>query len=152
MKNSLFNTVVILTGVFLIVLLSYTACNTSTKEVETHTGSTSNLNHIENATSDTEVQPTGVDAEIDLALSNFEKGMAEGNMDLAMGGGIQKLLAIVRQDSSNVRAIYHLGLFSIQSGQFEKAEKRFEKLILLQPENQEYQNTLADIRKKLDKK
>lgn len=78
--------------------------------------------------------------------------MAEGNMDLAMGGGIQKLLGVVRQDSNNVRAIYHLGLFSIQSGQFEKAEKRFEKLILLQPENQEYQKTLADIREQLEKK
>ena len=152
MKNSLFNTVVILTGVCLIALLSYTACNTSTKEVETHAGSTLESNHSTESSSNNQSSSTEVDAEIDLALSNFEKGMAEGNMDLAMGGGIQKLLGVVRQDSNNVRAIYHLGLFSIQSGQFEKAEKRFEKLILLQPENQEYQKTLAEIREKLEKK
>lgn len=148
MKNSLFNTVVILTGVCLITLLTYTACNTSTKEVESH----ANTTQTESSTSNTDTQSTGSDAEIDEALANIEKGMVEGNMDLVMGGGIQKLLAVVRQDSNNVRAIYHLGLFSIESGQLEKAEKRFEKLILLQPENQEYQKTLADIREKLEKK
>lgn len=43
--------------------------------------------------------------------------------------GIQELLSIVRQDSTQLDAQYYLGLFSIQTGQFEKAVNRFEKVI-----------------------
>ena len=43
--------------------------------------------------------------------------------------GIQDLLAIVKQDSTQLDAQYYLGLFSIKSGQFEKAVNRFEKVI-----------------------
>ena len=43
--------------------------------------------------------------------------------------GIQDLLAIVKQDSTQLDAQYYLGLFSIQTGQFEKAVNRFEKVI-----------------------
>jgi predicted Zn-dependent protease len=44
-----------------------------------------------------------------------------------------------------------LALLSLESGQLEKAEKRFEKLILLHPENQEYKTMLSDLREKLAK-
>lgn len=88
---------------------------------------------------------------VDLALENISKGKESGDMALVMNEGIMKLLAVSRADTNNEKAIYHLGLFSIESGQLEKAEKRFEKLILLQPENQEYINTLAEIRQSLGK-
>ena len=71
-------------------------------------------------TSDTDV---GIDEEIDLALKNIEKGKSSGDMSLVMNEGIMKLLAVTRKDSNNVRAIYYLGLFSLESGQLEKAEK-----------------------------
>ncbi|MEM0938454.1 MAG: tetratricopeptide repeat protein [Bacteroidota bacterium] len=45
--------------------------------------------------------------------------------------GIGMLREIVAQDETNRQAIMNLGLLSIQSGQFEKAKARFEKLILL---------------------
>ncbi len=43
--------------------------------------------------------------------------------------GIQDLLSIVKEDSTQVDAHYYLGLFSIQTSQFEKAADRFEKVI-----------------------
>ncbi len=43
--------------------------------------------------------------------------------------GIQDLLSIVREDSTQIDAQYYLGLFSIQTGQFEKAVSRFKKVI-----------------------
>lgn len=42
--------------------------------------------------------------------------------------GIQQLLAIVEEDPSNVEAHWHLGLFSVQSGQYPKALERFRKV------------------------
>lgn len=43
--------------------------------------------------------------------------------------GIQDLLSIVREDSTQIDAQYYLGLFSIRTQQFEKAVNRFEKVI-----------------------
>ena len=43
--------------------------------------------------------------------------------------GIQDLLTIVEEDSTQLDAQYYLGLFSIKSGQFEKAVNRVEKVI-----------------------
>ena len=143
MKNNLFNTVIILAGIVLIAIFSFTSCNRPTKQVKSHSVQTA-PDEVES-----ETESTSLDAEVDLALENFEKGMATGDMSLAMGGGIQKLLGVLKQDSNNIRALYHLGEFSIQSGQYEKAEKRFEKLVLLQPENQEYKDRLTEIRKQL---
>ena len=53
---------------------------------------------------------------------------------------------MIDRDSNNIAAIYQLGIMSIESGQTEKAVKRFEKLLLLQPENQEYKKILADLK------
>ena len=73
-------------------------------------------------------------------------------MNLAMNEGVMKLLAVVKKDSNNVNALKYLGLFALESGQLEKAEKRYEKLVLLQPENQEYKNKLQEIREELEHK
>jgi len=67
-------------------------------------------------------------------------------MSLVMNQGIMKLRAVIDRDSNNIAAIYQLGIMSIESGQTEKAVKRFEKLLLLQPENQEYKKILADLK------
>jgi cytochrome c-type biogenesis protein CcmH/NrfG len=58
---------------------------------------------------------------------------------------------VTKKDSNNIRAIYYLGFFSLESGQLQKAEKRFEKLISLQPQNEEYRNTLQEIRNQIGK-
>lgn len=100
-----------------------------------------------------ETLPEDADLEkvVDLAVMNIEKGRETGDFNLMMVEGVMKLKAVLQRDSNNVRALHNLAMMSVESGQFEKAEKRFEKLILLQPENQEYQKLLADIRMKLGK-
>ncbi len=63
--------------------------------------------------------------------------------------GIAKYKEVLALDSNNIEAIYNLGVLSIRTNQLEKAKDRFKKLILLQPENQEYVDTYQDILDKL---
>jgi tetratricopeptide (TPR) repeat protein len=65
------------------------------------------------------------------------------DMDVMKGVGMLK--EVVAQDSNNVQAIFTLGMLSIQSGQFDKAEERFKKLITLQPFNPEYYFYLGEV-------
>ena len=45
-------------------------------------------------------------------------------------------------DSNYVDAQHYLMLLALQSGQYEKAKKRLKKLLLLQPDNQQYADIL----------
>lgn len=56
--------------------------------------------------------------------------------------GIMMLREIVAKDSSNVEAHYWLGVFAVQSGQYDKAILRFEKVIKLDPD---YLNAYMDL-------
>ena len=49
--------------------------------------------------------------------------------------GIMMLREILEEDPDNVEAHWHLGLFSVQSGQYDKALERFKKVIELDPKN-----------------
>ena len=100
---------------------------------------------------DIEFPESEYDSEIDAALEAFNKSQQATGKPMGMPQGIMELLAVSRKDTNNIRANYYLALFAIESGQLEKAEKRFEKLILLQPEIQEYEKRLADVRKQLGK-
>ena len=51
--------------------------------------------------------------------------------------GVQLLLGVIEVDSNNVKANLILGKWGVFSGQFEKAIKRLEKVVLLQPANLE---------------
>lgn len=151
MKNNLSssNIAIIVLGVLLAVGLFFSAYKTNTKNAEQHSN-----HHGEAKTSeshDDDNVPTNLDEDVDLALANIEKGKSSGDMSLVMNEGIMKLLAVTKKDSNNIRAIYYLGLFSLESGQLQKAEKRFEKLISLQPQNEEYRNTLQEIRNQIGK-
>lgn len=48
--------------------------------------------------------------------------------------GIQLLLEVVKQDPKNLKANTNLGLFSMRSGQFDKAVERFKTVIEQQPD------------------
>lgn len=48
--------------------------------------------------------------------------------------GITLLLGVVKQDPNNVKANMNLGLFSMKSGQFEKAINRFKTVIAQKPQ------------------
>jgi tetratricopeptide (TPR) repeat protein len=142
------NAIIIVLGILLTLILTISGYKTSDKEqvdVDPHVNSEVDPHSSEMAT-DIDVS---FDEEIDLALENIEKGKLTGDMSLVMNEGIMKLLGVTRNDSNNLRAIYYLGLFSLESGQLEKAEKRFEKLVSLQPQNEEYSNTLQEIRNQI---
>lgn len=49
--------------------------------------------------------------------------------------GIMLLREILQEDPNNVDAHWQLGLFSVQSGQYDKALERFRKVIELDPDN-----------------
>ncbi|MDW7695436.1 tetratricopeptide repeat protein [Flammeovirgaceae bacterium SG7u.111] len=49
--------------------------------------------------------------------------------------GILKIREVLGKNPENKLAIYNLGMLSMQSGQFDRAVERFEKLIELEPEN-----------------
>jgi len=65
------------------------------------------------------------------------------DQDVMKGVGLLK--DVVAKDSNNVQAIFTLGMLSIQSGQFDKAQERFEKLITIQPFNPEYYFYLGEV-------
>lgn len=144
-------------GLALVIGLTQAGCNSADKKVtNSHQGHDHGGEHSDEASqppmrvNDAQLAPDAdLEMEVNQALENIAKGKETNDMSLVMNEGIMKLLAVSRADTNNVKAIYHLGLFSIESGQLEKAEKRFEKLILLQPENQEYAEKLAEIRKQL---
>ena len=75
--------------------------------------------------------PSGKSAAAVKALSPAEVKMAEA-IALVQGQdpmrGIMMLRELVEQDPDNAEAHWHLGLFSIQSGQYEKALDRFRKV------------------------
>ena len=48
--------------------------------------------------------------------------------------GIQLLLGVVKEDPKNVKANLNLGLFSMKSGQFDKAVDRFKTVIAIKPD------------------
>ncbi|MFT4521184.1 MAG: hypothetical protein ACI8ZN_000109 [Bacteroidia bacterium] len=60
-------------------------------------------------------------------------------------GGVRILLGLVASDSNHVLAIQTLAEMSVRSGQAEKAIKRYQKLLTLQPENVEFKRVLQDL-------
>jgi tetratricopeptide (TPR) repeat protein len=53
--------------------------------------------------------------------------------------GITILRELIAKDSNNVDAQYYLGLFSVRSGQIDKAMNRFRKVLDLRPDDIRYQ-------------
>lgn len=58
--------------------------------------------------------------------------------------GVQLLKDVIKTDSSNIDAIYTLGILSIRSGQTDKALDRFKKLTELQPMNADFHYYLGE--------
>jgi tetratricopeptide (TPR) repeat protein len=58
--------------------------------------------------------------------------------------GIQQLLAVVRKDSTNMKAQMMLGVGGYVSGQYDKAIERLQKVVTAQPDNLEAIAFLAD--------
>jgi hypothetical protein len=156
-NKAVINTFLIVLGVILVVSLTLAGYNSSSKIVAFSKGKPHDFQESQTErpmmVSDSELAANAnLDEVVDLAVKNMQKGKESGDMNLAMNEGVMKLLAVVKKDSNNVNALKYLGLFALESGQLEKAEKRYKKLVLLQPENQEYKNKLQEIREELEHK
>ncbi|MGV3508868.1 MAG: tetratricopeptide repeat protein [Sphingobacteriaceae bacterium] len=73
-----------------------------------------------------EVQPSSLDAKTGLGVA-YVSGTSNPMQ------GITLLLEVVKQDPKNAKANLNLGLFSIKSGQFDKAVNRFKTVIEVKP-------------------
>lgn len=85
-----------------------------------------------------ELNPKNLQAKCALAAC-----IIQGDNDVMKGVGMLK--EVVAVDSNNVQAIFALGMLSIQSGQFDKAQERFEKLIKIEPFNPEFYYYLGEV-------
>ncbi|HEY0054147.1 MAG TPA: tetratricopeptide repeat protein [Pedobacter sp.] len=73
-----------------------------------------------------EIKPASLDAKTGLGVA-YVSGTPSPMQ------GITLLLEVVKQDPKNVKANLNLGLFSIKSGQFDKAVNRFKTVIEVAP-------------------
>lgn len=71
---------------------------------------------------------------MDPAKAKTEEAIALVNGQDPMRG-IMMLREILQEDPNNVEAHWHLGLFSVQSGQYDKALGRFKKVLELDSVN-----------------
>ena len=69
-----------------------------------------------------------LDQKIDSAVALVESGGQPMK-------GIMMLREVLEEDSTNIKALTRLGQFSIQSGQYDKAEERFRTIEKLEPNN-----------------
>jgi tetratricopeptide (TPR) repeat protein len=84
-----------------------------------------------------QLNPGNTNAKIDLASCYVERGSNPMQ-------GISMLREIEKTDSNNVKLQLSFAFFSLKSGQWDKAIKRFEKVLKLQPDYSEVYWYLAD--------
>jgi tetratricopeptide (TPR) repeat protein len=155
-KIGFFNILIVIMGIAFVAVLSQMGCNTATKEGASHSD---HVTHEEDSPQRPPMRVTDaqlstgadLDSVVNAAIASIEEGKASGDMGMVMNEGIMKLRAVIERNENHEQATFQLALLSLESGQLEKAEKRFEKLILLHPENQEYKKMLSDLRENLAK-
>ena len=89
------------------------------------------------------IDPNNTEAKIGLGSAYIFGNANSANPTEAMKG-IQQLLAVVREDSTNMRAQLMLGIGGMVSGQTPNAIKRLEKVVAAEPNNIEAIAFLAD--------
>ncbi|MEO1448009.1 MAG: tetratricopeptide repeat protein [Bacteroidota bacterium] len=86
----------------------------------------------------TEQAPEDEDALINLGMALTTSRLPQNSMQ-----GILTIRKVLEMNPDNTAASYQLGLFSMQTGQFDKAVSRFEKVLSLEPDNQVARYQLA---------
>jgi tetratricopeptide (TPR) repeat protein len=74
-----------------------------------------------------ELEPNNLDAKVSLGVC-----YVEGTRDPMKGIGL--LREVVQRDSTNINAQLNLGMFAVQSGQYDKAIDRFNKILVMHPD------------------
>ena len=88
-----------------------------------------------------ELNPENLQAQTAIGVASVEGSSQLGIMPMK---GIGILKDVLNKDPENVDAMTNLGYFAIQSGQFEKAVERFEKVLSIDPNNAEAYIYLTD--------
>ncbi len=88
-----------------------------------------------------ELNPDNLQAQTAIGVASVEGSSQLGIMPMK---GIGILKDVLNKDPKNVDAMTNLGYFAIQSGQFEKAVKRFEGVLKIDPNNAEAYIYLTD--------
>jgi len=102
---------------------------------------------IEQLEAVTAAAPQDEEALYYLGLAYVESRKPENSMK-----GILTIRNILQINPDNVEASYSLGMFSMRTGQYDKAIARFEKVLQLQPENQSARFYLANAKLELNQK
>lgn len=89
-----------------------------------------------------ELDPDNISAQSALGVAYVEGAQHLGVMPMK---GIGMLLNILEKNPNNVNVLTNLGYFAIQSGQFDKAIERFEKILEIEPQNAEAYLYLTDV-------
>jgi tetratricopeptide (TPR) repeat protein len=89
-----------------------------------------------------ELAPDDLDIQVDLGVCLIEGASLLGTPPME---GIGILKNVEQQDPTNIKALINLGYFSIQSGQFDKAEERFDQVLTIDKEYAEAYLYLADL-------
>jgi Tfp pilus assembly protein PilF len=112
--------------------------------------STANLKVEETHTHDSDSAVEQVDVkDLDQRAINAAMGIQNATSNEDVMKGVRELLDIVKTDSNHIGALEILAEMSVQSGQYEKAIERYQKLLSLQPENEDYQKRLSAILKEV---
>ncbi len=90
------------------------------------------INAVESFKKAMQIAPDNLDAQTGLGIA-YVNGGAPSPM-----AGISLLLGVVAKDPKNLKANLNLGLFSMKSGQFEKAVERFKNVVAQKPELEPY--------------
>jgi tetratricopeptide (TPR) repeat protein len=77
-----------------------------------------------------EAEPDNEDAKIELGLAFVEARVPGLSMQ-----GILKIREVAEANPQNTEALFHLGGFSLETGQFDKAEGRFRQILEVEPGN-----------------
>jgi len=81
-----------------------------------------------------ELNQSNLDAQTAIGVAYVEGASVLGEMPMK---GIGILKEVLNKDPENINALTNLGYFAIQSGQFEKAIERFNKVLSIEPKNAE---------------
>jgi tetratricopeptide (TPR) repeat protein len=92
--------------------------------------------------------PDDMDIKVDLGVCMVEGASFLG---VAPMQGIGVLREVEQLDPNNIKALINLGYFSIRSGQFDKAEERFKKVLLVDPDYIDAYLYMADMFEKQQK-
>lgn len=86
------------------------------------------------------LNPDNDSSRVGLGACYLFGGISETPME-----GINMILQVLQKDSTNVFAQMMLGFGSVQSGQYDKAVERFEKVLSVEPQNLEAILMLAEV-------